>query len=207
MKGQIVKINSDLHFVNDNGKVYPCKCRGIFRKEHITPVVGDYVLFNAEKKLIEEIRDRNWTQKQFAVLVWKKNSEVNELIKWKRNITIQWDLILSEVFWTPEKYWINMQTDYDYEIAKKEREKQKMEQKQEFEVVTDIEKPEIVEEKSSNETESWKVENNKESQNIVAPLPDKQEKSENSFAEMKAKLKGNEEQIEYCRRTNKWPGR
>ena len=29
------------------------------------------------------------------------------------------------------------------------------------------------------------------------------EKSENSFAEMKAKLKGNEEQIEYCRRTNK----
>ena len=34
-----------------------------------------------------------------------------------------------------------------------------------------------------------------------------QEKSENSFAEMKAKLQGNEEQIEYCRRTNKWPGR
>ena len=30
-----------------------------------------------------------------------------------------------------------------------------------------------------------------------------EEKSENSFAEMKAKLKGNEEQIEYCRRTNK----
>lgn len=58
MKGQIVKINSDLHFVNSNGKVYPCKCRGIFRKEHITPVVGDYVLFNAEKKLIEEILPR-----------------------------------------------------------------------------------------------------------------------------------------------------
>ena len=97
------------------------------------------------KKLIEEIRDRNWTQKQFAVLVWKKNSEVNELIKWKRNITIQWDLILSEVLWTPEKYWINMQTDYDYEILKQEREKQKMEQKQEFEVVSDIPKENIQE--------------------------------------------------------------
>ena len=58
MKGQIIKINSDLHFVNCNGDVYPCKCRGIFRKEHITPVVGDYVLFNAEKKIIEEILPR-----------------------------------------------------------------------------------------------------------------------------------------------------
>lgn len=55
MKGQIVKISSDLHFVNCNDEVFPCKCRGIFRKEHIIPVVGDYVLFSKEKKLIEEI--------------------------------------------------------------------------------------------------------------------------------------------------------
>ena len=34
-----------------------------------------------------------------------------------------------------------------------------------------------------------------------------QEKSENSFAKMKAKLKGNEKQIEYCRTKNKWPRR
>jgi len=58
MKGQIVKIISDLHFVNYNDNVYPCKCRGIFRKEHITPVVGDYVLFSIDKLLIEEILPR-----------------------------------------------------------------------------------------------------------------------------------------------------
>ena len=58
MKGQIVKISSDLHFVNCNDEVFPCKCRGIFRKEHIIPVVGDYVLFSKEKKLIEEILPR-----------------------------------------------------------------------------------------------------------------------------------------------------
>ena len=58
MKGQIVKISSDLHFVNFENSVYPCKCRGIFRKEHITPVVGDYVLFNKDKKLIEEVIPR-----------------------------------------------------------------------------------------------------------------------------------------------------
>lgn len=58
MKGQIVKISSDLHFVNFENNIYPCKCRGIFRKEHITPVVGDYVLFNKDKKLIEKVIPR-----------------------------------------------------------------------------------------------------------------------------------------------------
>ena len=58
MKGQIVKISSDLHFVNCDDEVFSCKCRGIFRKEHIIPVVGDYVLFSKEKKLIEEILPR-----------------------------------------------------------------------------------------------------------------------------------------------------
>ena len=58
MQGQIIKINSDLHFVSFEGKTYPCKCRGLFRKEHITPLVGDYVLFDKDKKLIEEICPR-----------------------------------------------------------------------------------------------------------------------------------------------------
>lgn len=58
MKGQIIKISSDLHFISCEDKIYPCKCRGIFRKEHITPVVGDYVLFSKEKSLIEEVLPR-----------------------------------------------------------------------------------------------------------------------------------------------------
>ena len=51
MKGQIVKIISDLHFVKYDNKIYPCKCRGILRHEHITPLVGEYVLFD-ENELI-----------------------------------------------------------------------------------------------------------------------------------------------------------
>ena len=58
MKGQIVKISSDLYFISCDDNIYPCKCRGLFRKEHITPVVGDYVLFSKEKKLVEEILPR-----------------------------------------------------------------------------------------------------------------------------------------------------
>ena len=58
MRGQIVKISSDLYFVSCEDMIYPCKSRGLFRKEHITPVVGDYVLFSREKKLIEEVLER-----------------------------------------------------------------------------------------------------------------------------------------------------
>jgi len=114
------------------------------------------------KKIIEEIRNRNWTQKQFAILVWKKNSEVNELIKWKRNITIQRDYILSQVLWTPEKYWINMQTDYDYEQMKLKikEEKNKTES---FEIVEDIPSNNVQEvldvENEKQEFEKEKVEN------------------------------------------------
>lgn len=58
MQGQIIKITSDLHIVKAGNETYPCKCRGIFRKEHITPLVGDYVLFSPEKKLIEKVLPR-----------------------------------------------------------------------------------------------------------------------------------------------------
>lgn len=58
MRGQIVKISSDLYFVSSENVTYSCKCRGLFRKEHIIPVVGDYVLFNKEKGIIESIVER-----------------------------------------------------------------------------------------------------------------------------------------------------
>lgn len=58
MKGQIVKIHSDLHYVQADNQVYPCKCRGIFRKEKILPLVGDYVEFDDKKKVIEKILPR-----------------------------------------------------------------------------------------------------------------------------------------------------
>lgn len=58
MQGQIIKIVSDLHYVSCNDEVYPCKCRGIFRKEHITPLVGDYVLFSEKNNIIEQVLPR-----------------------------------------------------------------------------------------------------------------------------------------------------
>ena len=62
------------------------------------------------------IREKWLTQKAFSSILWKKVSEVNELLKWKRNITIQRDYLLHQTLWTPMKYWILKQVDYDYSL-------------------------------------------------------------------------------------------
>lgn len=58
MEGQIVKIMSDTHFVMEKGIITPCKCRGKFRNQKMLPLVGDYVIYEKEKKVIEKILPR-----------------------------------------------------------------------------------------------------------------------------------------------------
>ena len=58
MKGQIIKILSNLYFVNNGNQVYECHSRGKFRNDKITPVVGDYVIFDSENNYILEILPR-----------------------------------------------------------------------------------------------------------------------------------------------------
>lgn len=62
------------------------------------------------------IKEKWLTQKAFAIILWKKVSEVNELLKWKRNITIQRDYLLHQTLWTPIKYRILKQVDYEYSL-------------------------------------------------------------------------------------------
>lgn len=61
MEGQIVKILSNLYFVNSNGKIYECHSRGKFRNDKITPTVGDYVKFDDVNNYILEILPRKNT--------------------------------------------------------------------------------------------------------------------------------------------------
>lgn len=58
MKGQIIKIIRDLHIVSCDDKHYECKCRGKIRNQKIVPLVGDYCIFDPQKKVIEEILSR-----------------------------------------------------------------------------------------------------------------------------------------------------
>ena len=60
-EGKIVKALSGFYYVFSEGKIIQCSGRGIFRKNKITPLVGDEVVFQAENDLegyLLEIKER-----------------------------------------------------------------------------------------------------------------------------------------------------
>ncbi len=58
MEGKIVKIISNLYSVCVGKETIECQARGRFRKEKITPLVGDQCIIDYEKKYILEILPR-----------------------------------------------------------------------------------------------------------------------------------------------------
>ena len=58
MNGIITKNISDLYIVESNNNIYKCKAKGIFRKDKITPLVGDKVIFDEKKSVITNILER-----------------------------------------------------------------------------------------------------------------------------------------------------
>lgn len=61
LNGTIIKGIGGFYYVEAAGEIYECKARGVFRKEHITPLVGDSVEISIEendKNSIEKINER-----------------------------------------------------------------------------------------------------------------------------------------------------
>lgn len=60
MKGTIIKGIGGFYYVKASGNVYECKARGVFRKQQVTPMIGDRVEIetDGEKGSIVEIFDR-----------------------------------------------------------------------------------------------------------------------------------------------------
>ena len=61
------------------------------------------------------------TQKEFANLIWKSPAEVNQIISWKRSITLDWAMKICAVFWWKPKIWLDMQADYDEQEYRKSK--------------------------------------------------------------------------------------
>lgn len=60
-EGRIVKALSGFYYVQSSDKMYACKGRGLFRNQNITPLVGDYVIFektNDGEGYITEMKPR-----------------------------------------------------------------------------------------------------------------------------------------------------
>ncbi len=61
-EGRIIKALSGFYYVKSGDKVYACKGRGVFRNQNITPLVGDFVLFDHTDEgegYIQEIKPRS----------------------------------------------------------------------------------------------------------------------------------------------------
>ncbi|NNV05065.1 ribosome small subunit-dependent GTPase A [Geobacillus sp. C56-T2] len=60
-EGQIMKALSGFYYVLSEGRVFQCRGRGVFRKQKVTPLVGDRVIFQATSETegyILEIAER-----------------------------------------------------------------------------------------------------------------------------------------------------
>lgn len=57
-QGQIIKQISNLYTVRIGEAIYGCRARGKFRKDKISPVVGDNVMVDTENNVITDILDR-----------------------------------------------------------------------------------------------------------------------------------------------------
>ena len=67
MEGLITKILSDKCYVKINKEVVICGFRGIFRTQKLLPLVGDKVIIDKEKKVVEKILPRKNTIRRPAV--------------------------------------------------------------------------------------------------------------------------------------------
>lgn len=61
VQGIVMRSIGGFYYVESAGKVYTCRARGIFRRQGITPVAGDYVVISVENDdtgMLEEVLER-----------------------------------------------------------------------------------------------------------------------------------------------------
>ena len=69
-EGVIIKALSGFYYVSSPTGLVECRARGIFRKEGITPLVGDEVIYSmsGERGIIEELLPRKSAFQRPAVV-------------------------------------------------------------------------------------------------------------------------------------------
>ncbi len=90
-EGQIIRALSSFYYVQFDGEIIECKARGLFKKNKITPLVGDYVLFeltdnnhgliiDIKKRKNELIRPPISNVDQALLVFSAKEPEINYLL-------------------------------------------------------------------------------------------------------------------------------
>ena len=92
MVGQIVRIISNLYTVKIDDMLYGCRARGKFRKDNISPMVGDYVKIDPDNNLIVDILPRKNELKRPVI----SNVDIAIIVTSTKNPNL--DLILLDKF-------------------------------------------------------------------------------------------------------------
>lgn len=93
LKGRIIKNISNDYSISSNGYTYICKPRGKFRNTKETPIVGDIVEFDEEKKLIIKIDKRKNELKRPSV----SNIDIALIVTSLKNPDLSLNLLDKEI--------------------------------------------------------------------------------------------------------------
>ncbi len=72
-----------------------------------------YKAIPAGHTLLREIKERGYTQKEFAEKLGMKESNFTALLKGKRNITTEIALQLEDILGISANFWLDLQMRYD----------------------------------------------------------------------------------------------
>jgi HTH-type transcriptional regulator / antitoxin HigA len=70
--------------------------------------------------LREELEAHGWTQKELAERISRPYQAVNEIIRGRKQITAGTALALSSALGTSAEFWMNLETNYRLDIARRE---------------------------------------------------------------------------------------
>ena len=74
MQGRIICINTSIHKVLlENNTIIDCKTRGKLRNMDIAPVVGDFVMVDTDKQVIEKVLKRKNSLNMKYFMIMKTN--------------------------------------------------------------------------------------------------------------------------------------
>jgi len=82
-------------------------------KNELTPVMATH----PGELIKDELKERHITQKQFAAETGIKPSVLSETINGKRSVSLNVALALEKGLGIPAEIWMNMQTQFDLDVA------------------------------------------------------------------------------------------
>ena|SRR6266446_1569068 len=70
--------------------------------------------------LLDELKARGWSQKSLAAKISRPYQAVNEIIRGRKQITAATALALSSALGTSAEFWMNLESNYRLDIARRE---------------------------------------------------------------------------------------